>query len=102
MKFGTTYGLIQKTKIRYNQTRSITQPVSFTWTSSSDVTAMKRGFPDKPLPGIAVDVDTDPDPSDPDPDVGPDVEAADPFWLAGNWGCNRRNKKEKKKKENSS
>ena len=45
---------------------------------------MKRGFPVKPLPGIAVDVDTDPDPSDPDPDVGPDVEAADPFWLAGN------------------
>ena len=65
-----------------------------TWTSSSDVTAMKRGFPDKPPPllCIVVDADTGPDPSDPDPDVGPDVEAADPFWFAGSWGCNTNKK----------
>ncbi len=60
---------------------------------------MKRGFPDKPppLPCIVVEADTGPDPSDPDPEVGPDVEAADPFWFPDNWGCN--NKKEKRKKE---
>lgn len=91
-----------KPKISYNQTRSISQPTSFTWASSNDVTAMKRGFPAKPLPGIVVEADTDPDPSDPDPDVGPEVEAVDPFWLAGNWGCNqvrKKNKKNMKKKE---
>lgn len=97
MKFGTTYGLnSENNDWLQNQTRSISRPVSFTWTSSNDVTAMKRGLPDKPLPGIAVDADTDPDPSDPEPDVGPDVEAADPFWLAGNWGCNRKGKENKK------
>lgn len=56
---------------------------------------MKRGFPAKPLPGIVVEADTDPDPSDPEPDVGPEVEAADPFWLAGNWGCNNTKKNNK-------
>lgn len=45
---------------------------------------MKRGLPDRPLPCIVVDADTGPEPNDPDPEVGPDVEAADPFWLAGN------------------
>lgn len=54
---------------------------------------MKRGFPDKPLPCIVVDADTGPEPNDPDPEIGPDVETADPFWLAGNWGYNNHNHK---------
>ena len=45
------------------------------------MTAIKRGFPDIPLPCGIAEPETGPDPKDPDPEVGPEVEAAEPFWL---------------------
>ena len=31
-----------------------------------------------------------PDPKDPDPEVGPEVEAAEPFWLVALWGWKQK------------
>lgn len=59
---------------------------------------MKRGLFDIPVEEWPAMVDPGPDPRDPDPDAGPEVEAADPFWLPG---CNNVHRTQTKNHEKS-